>query len=252
MRPKRTALERKSGQTKAGAVCRWPAAGCLTAIRSHRRAGRERPVIMVSSSVFGIEPLLNQIEGVLKSVGWEVWMSKAGTIQVDSAHSAMVNCLHAVEDCDAFLGIITGRYGSGRDKHGVSFTHREMKLAIELDLKRWFLVQHEVVVSRSLCRSLGKVEPQLREKVQVAEAAKNPKHNEPGLKRNPHLDNWRILDMYDLAIRDGSGALEDRAGNWVQPYRTDDEAMLYVRSQLFNPLRLFPQYIPKTVKGAHP
>lgn len=55
--------------------------------------------------------------------------------------------------------------------------------------------------------------------------------------------------MYDLAIRDGSGALEDRAGNWVQSYKTDREAMLYVENQLMNPLHLFPQYIPKIVKG---
>src|SRR5206468_1058510 len=152
------------------------------------------------------------------------------------------NCLRAVEDCDAFLGIINGRYGSGRDKHGISFTHREMELAIKLGLKRWFLVQHEVVVSRSLSRALNTVKSGLR---QAAE-------KKDGLKRNPYLDNWRILDMYDLAIRDGGGALEDRAGNWVQPFKTDDEAMLYVRSQLARPKLLFPQYLVAQKQGARP
>jgi len=155
----------------------------------------------------------------------------------------LLNCLHAVEDSDAFLGIITGRYGSGRDRHGVSFTHREMELAIELGWKRWFLVQNEVVVSRSLCRALNKVQPGLRPLVEA--------HKE-GLKKNPHLDSWRILDMYDLAVRDGSGPLEDRAGNWVQPYKTDDEAMLYVRNQLLTPLWLFPQYVAAQKKGLLP
>ncbi|MGO8766221.1 MAG: DUF4062 domain-containing protein [Limisphaerales bacterium] len=184
--------------------------------------------------------MLNQIEGTLKSVGWDVWMSKAGNIEVSSDYSALGNCINAVEDCDALLGIITGRYGSGKDRYGISFTHREMEHAIKLGRKRWFLVQHEVVVARSLSKALDKVKPGLRAAVETAN----------GLKSNPYLDNWRIIDQYDMAIKDGGGPLEDRAGNWVQPYRTDDEAMLYVRNQLLNPLRLFPQYIPKIVKGA--
>lgn len=229
----------KLDKSKAGQSCCWPSVECLAAIQKHRRAGRERPVIMVSSSVFGIEPLLNQIKGVLQSAGWEVWLSDSGTLPVDSDFSAMKNCLRAVEDCDAFLGIITGRYGSGKDKHGISFTHREMELAIKLGLKRWFLVQHDVVVSRSLSRALNTVKSGLRQAVE-----KND-----GLKRNPYLDNWRILDMYDLAIRDGSGPLEERAGNWVQPFKIDDEAMLYVRSQLSRPQLLFPQYVAANQKG---
>ena len=120
MKPKPTNSKTKPSKAKAGPVCRWPSASCLATIKQQRRIGRERPVIMVSSPVFGIEPLLNQIEGVLKTSGWEVWMSKAGTLPVDSDYSAMVNCLRAVEDCDAFLGIINGRYGSGRDKYGIS------------------------------------------------------------------------------------------------------------------------------------
>jgi hypothetical protein len=242
MKQKGTESITKSSRAKAAPTCHWPSAGCLAAIKHQRRLGRERPVIMVSSSVFGIEPLLNQIEGVLKMSGWEVWMSKAGTLPVDSDYSAMVNCLRAVEDCDAFLGIINGRYGSGRDRYGISFTHREMELAIKLGLKRWFLVQHEVVVSRSLSRALNSVKPGLRQATE----------KQDGLKRNPYLDNWRILDMYDLAIRDGSGTLEDRAGNWVQPFKTDDEAMLYVRSQLARPQLLFPQYLPAQKQGAQP
>ena len=240
MKAKANQLKPKAQKNKASRKCCWPSAGCLAAIRQYRRVGRERPVMMISSSVFGIEPLLHQIEGTLKAVGWDVYMSKAGTFAVTSDHSAMGNCINAVDDCDAFLGIITGRYGSGKDKHGISFTHREMERAIKLERKRWFLVQHEVVVSRSLSKALDKVSPKLRAAVEKAN----------GLRGNPYLDNWRIIDQYDMAIKDGVGHLEDRLGNWVQPYRTDDEAMLYVRNQLLNPLHLFPQYIPRIVKGA--
>ena len=187
---------------------------------------------MVSSSVYGIRDLLSQLQGYLQSVGWEVWISDRGSVPVDSYYSALHNCLRAVEDCDAFLGIITGRYGSGRDKCGISFTHREMKHAIKHTVKRWFLVQQDVVTARSVFNALKSVVPLLCKEIDKKD----------GLRKNPHLDNVRIFDMYDLAVRDSIDPLEDRKGNWVQPFRTNDEAMLYVQNQLNNPQILLSQY----------
>lgn len=221
--------------------CCWPGQVCLEQMRKHRKQGRQRPVLMVSSSVYGIRDLLSQLQGYLQSVGWEVWISDRGSVPVDSDHSALHNCLRAVEDCDAFLGIITGRYGSGRDKCGISFTHREMKHAIKHTVKRWFLVQQDVVTARSVFNALKSVVPLLCKEIDKKD----------GLRKNPHLDNVRIFDMYDLAVRDSIDPLEDRKGNWVQPFRTNDEAMLYVQNQLNNPQILLSQYFLGRKEGAH-
>ena len=72
-------------------------------------------VIMVSSSVYGIEELLERIYAILTTIGYEVWMSHKGTLPIYSNKSAFENCLYAVEKCDLFLSIISPQYGSGKN-----------------------------------------------------------------------------------------------------------------------------------------
>ena len=68
--------------------------------------------VMVSSTVYGIEELLERIHSQLTLYGYEVWMSHSGTVQTFSSRTAFENCLEAIEKCDLFLGIITPHYGS--------------------------------------------------------------------------------------------------------------------------------------------
>lgn len=68
---------------------------------------RDKLKIMVSSTVYGIEELLDRVYTLLTSFGYEVWMSHKGTVPVFSNRTAFENCLQAVKDCDLFLGIIT-------------------------------------------------------------------------------------------------------------------------------------------------
>ena len=97
---------------------------------------KKKLTILVSSTVYGIEELLDRIYTLLTTYGYEVWMSDKGTIRVFSNRTAFQNCLAAVEKCDLFLGIITPNYGSGQDPakpSEPSITHQEMRKAIELD-----------------------------------------------------------------------------------------------------------------------
>ena len=116
----------------------------------------KKHVIMVSSTVYGIEELLERVYSLLtSSQKYDVWMSHKGTIFTASDSSAFENCLDAVEKCDLFLGFITPYYGSGRDQDGYSITHREQLMAIDLNKPRWFLVHDHVVFARSLLNDLG-------------------------------------------------------------------------------------------------
>src|SRR5579862_1638947 len=67
--------------------------------------------ILVSSAVYGIEELLEQVYALLSGFGYEVWMSHKGTLPVVPNTTAFDNCLKAVERCDLFLAIITTQYG---------------------------------------------------------------------------------------------------------------------------------------------
>ena len=91
---------------------------------------------MVSSTVYGVEELLDRVYTLLTAFGYEVWMSHKGTVPVFSTESAFKSCLAAVEKCDLFLGIITAQYGSGkeREEDALSITHQETLLLLKIEL----------------------------------------------------------------------------------------------------------------------
>lgn len=171
---------------------------------------------MVSSAVYGIENLLDQIHFVLEEHGYTVWMSHKGTFPLNYRRSNFANCLQAVNDCDLFLGIINGRYGSGRPAQGRSIVHRELIRSIRQNKPRWFLVHHDVVIARQLLRQFRFGE----------DGAPLPLR----FKKTPVLEDIRVLEMYERAIRD-EVPLERRTGNWVQTYFRHDDALRFVEAQ---------------------
>jgi len=174
--------------------------------------------VMVSSTVYGIEELLDRIYTLLTVFGYDVWMSHKGTVPVFSNLSAFENCLAAVDNCDLFLGLITPYYGSGKeeDKDQPSITHRELKRAIELNKPRWLLVHNHVDFARSLLKNLGYEGKAGRGKL--------------SLEKNRILDDLRVIDMYEEAIL-SERPMRDRQGNWVQKFRSDDDATLFATAQ---------------------
>lgn len=173
---------------------------------------------MVSSTVYGIEELLERIYSLLTEFGYEVWMSHKGTLPVFSSRSAFENCLAGVEKCNLFLGLITPHYGSGKDRHGLSITHQELRRAIELNKPRWLLAHDHVVFARSLLGNLGFAGPDGRKSLK--------------LKKNPILDDLRVIDMYEDAIRSDID-LQERQGNWVQKFTNNEDAALFASAQFF-------------------
>jgi hypothetical protein len=184
---------------------------------------KSKLTVLVSSTVYGIEELLNRVYALLTSYGYDVWMSHKGTVPVRSDRTAFENCLAAVDDCDLFLGIITPHYGSGQDTKKpdeISITHQEMRRAIELKKPRWILAHDHVIFARRLLTNLGFKDKDGRQKMT--------------LKKNPILDDLRVLDLYEEATIDADDIpLADRDGNWVQKFQNTEDGSLFVGSQFF-------------------
>jgi hypothetical protein len=144
-------------------------------------------------------------------------------VPVRSDRTAFENCLAAVDDCDLFLGIITPHYGSGQDTKKpdeISITHQEMRRAIELKKPRWILAHDHVIFARRLLTNLGFKDKDGRQKMT--------------LKKNPILDDLRVLDLYEEATIDADDIpLADRDGNWVQKFQNTEDGSLFVGSQFF-------------------
>ena len=176
-------------------------------------------IILVSSTVLGIEELLESIFALLSSLGYDVWMSYKGTIPVNSKLSNVENCLNAVRDCDLFLSIITTRYGSGIVKsHNKSITHLELEEAIRLGKPRWVLAHDHVSYTRTLLEKLGYLTSPQRAKLKLT--------------KNIVFDDMRILDMYEKAISAGID-YESKKGDWVQTYQSSSDAMLFASAQFY-------------------
>lgn len=179
--------------------------------------------ILVSSTVYGIEELLDRVYTLLTGYGYEVWMSHKGTMPVRSDRTAFENCLAAVDQCDLFLGIITPCYGSGQDPDQPdepSIMHQEMRRAIALKKPRWILAHDHVVFARSLLNNLGFHGTEGR--------------NTLKLKKKPILDDLRVLDLYEEATMNAQDIpLVDRYGNWVQKFTNTEDGSLFIGSQFF-------------------
>lgn len=173
--------------------------------------------VMVSSTVYGVEELLDRVYSLLTAFGYEVWMSHKGTVPVSSNETAFESCLKAVEKCDLFLGIITPQYGSGVDATGLSITHKEMKKAIELNKPRWFLAHDQVVFARRLLMDLGYKTQEQRSELILRKGAAS-------------ISNIKVIDLYEDATMEQL-PLDDRQGNWVQKFDRDDDANLFVVAQ---------------------
>jgi hypothetical protein len=198
--------------------------------------GTAKPKVLVSSAVFGEENLLEAIYADLDAYGYEVLMSHKGTIPVDPSVSAMESCLKAVNECDLFLGIILPRYGSGKEeKDGLSITHREAIRAIERGVPRWFLVHEHVALARQL------LEQYKDDSVKDRFALKT------GMtyKRTPLLQDLKVLDLYELAMRHDITEVSDRTGNWVQTYSEPEDARLFVNAQFRRYREVLQKHLPK-------
>lgn len=174
--------------------------------------------ILVSSTVYGSEDLLDLIYALLTRLGYEVWMSHKGTVPIFPHRHAWDDCIAAVDNCDIVLCFITKQYGSGReDPDALSITHRELRQAIRTGKPRWVLAHHDVVFARTLLKHLGFGTPEKRAKLPLRDHAV--------------IDDLRVIDMYEEAARMDTEDVKQRKGNWVQEYRTDEDASLFAQAQ---------------------
>jgi hypothetical protein len=193
---------------------------------------KQRLTIMVSSTVYGIEELLDQVYALLGGFGYEVWMSHKGTVPILPNQTALDSCLLAVQKCDLFLSIITPRYGSGIVDGQQSITHQELLKAIELDKPRWILAHDHVVFARTLLRKLGARNQQQREELLKTLGFDDDDKLKKLRKQEEHVfDDFRVIDMYEAAIRHDLKVYQDRKGNWVQKFEEHDDVNLFATAQ---------------------
>ncbi len=196
------------------------------------KTGKNRLIIMVSSTVYGIEELLDQVYALLNGFGYEVWMSHKGTVPIYPDKTAFESCLLAAERCDLFLAIITPQYGSGVVDGDLGITHQELLKAIEKNRPRWILAHAFIPFARSLFMKLGCKNAKERKAIlEKLGYVSNGDYKKLRNREKTVLDDFRVIDMYDAAIRHDISVHKDRKGNWVQKFSTPQDATLFATAQ---------------------
>lgn len=182
---------------------------------------KARPIVMVSSSVYGQESLLDSIYQLLEQFGYRVFMSHKGTFPTDPRLNTVENCLKAVQQCDFFLGIISTNYGTTKGKNELSVTHEEIKTAIKCCKPCWFVVHEHVVFAKKFLAQLG------------FKSAFGRKELFARFESKPFFTDLRLIDMYDLATRRRKESGITRV-SWVQEYNRDEDVRQFVSAQFSN------------------
>jgi hypothetical protein len=179
--------------------------------------------------------LLAQVHALLSGFGYEVWCSHKGTVRVYPNLTAFEDCMEAVRRCDLFLSIITPHYGSGKVGGGLSFTHQELLKAIQLKKPRWVLADDHVPFARSIFHKLGgKTATSRMRLLRTLGFNTGKKLKNLAAREGAVIDDFRVIDMYDAAIRHDIKVYQDRKGNWVQKYARQEDAKLFVTAQFMN------------------
>lgn len=159
--------------------------------------------IVVASSVYGYEDQLSQICGLFEQIEYMPISSHYKTMPTDPSKSNIENCLTAVENCDAFFGILRPFYGSGIIGE-TSITHEEMKKAIELKKPRWFVAHRDIRVARELFKQYR----------YLPNNSLNPDFTYLPTKL---MDDIRVIDMYNDTILNDIDPAE-RIGHWTDEF----------------------------------
>lgn len=185
--------------------------------------------VFVSSTVYDFENDLRQIFLTLDGFGYDVYMSKEGTIPLDSRLSNLINCVNGVEECDIFLGIVRPLIGSGvLEKGGRSITAQEFDQAIKLGMPRFVLADYRVEFAHNFLnlmkQGLNSI-PLNREKI-----IKDEEGTEKTIWIPNNVVHGECVEIYRLAIQNDIKPA-NRRGNWAQPYKDREDILRFIEAQ---------------------
>ena len=193
----------------------------MTAERNHIK-------VFVSSTVYDFETVLRNIFIMLDGFGYDVYMSKEGTIPLNSRLSNLVNCVNGVDECDVFLGIVRPLIGSGvLEKGARSITAQEFDRAIELGMLRVILADYRVEFAHKFLNLMDQNPddiPLNKEKIKDGKIIVKPNN----------LVHGECVDIYRSAIQNHIHPASARIGNWAQPFKDGEDILRFVEAQFKN------------------
>lgn len=203
---------------------------------------RNRIKVFVSSTVYDFETQLTQVFAMLSALGYDVYMSKKGTIPIDSTLNSFVNCVDSVRDCDVFLSFIRPLLGSGIYKGDEkSITEKEIEEAVDYGMPRFVMADYRVEYAHKFLSMMDMSPEAIPTTIdKISEEGKKKLITKiPNNLIHPHS-----VRMYRVAMRRSIQPEINRTGNWVQPfqgaaeYRELDDIKIFIDAQFRDVARI--------------
>lgn len=193
--------------------------------------------VFVSSTVYDFESTLLKIFAQLDNYGYDVYMSKEGTIPLDSRKSNLINCVDAVRECDVFLGIIRPLVGSGVLKKGErSITAQEFDQAFSMPIPHFVLADYRVEFAHKFLNLMNQSLDDIPYYTEKKEA--NSEGNIEIIRKPNLVVHAECVEMYRLAVQNHIRPASDRIGNWAQPYIDEKGILRFIEAQFKNVERI--------------
>jgi hypothetical protein len=113
-----------------------------------------QPRVFISSTYYDLKYVRSSLELFIESLGFEPVLSEKGGVPYSPSRALDESCYREVQNCDIYVLIIGGRYGSeasgskGARGHGTddyeSVTKMEYKAAVERDIPVYVLIEKSV------------------------------------------------------------------------------------------------------------
>lgn len=185
--------------------------------------------VFVSSTVYDFENQLHRVYALLDGYGYDVYMSKEGTIPLNSRLNTFVNCTKGVEECDVFVGFIRPLLGTGIPKPGeVSVTEQEFHKAFEKGMLRFVLADYKVEFAHQYLNLIGEDIsriPTFKEKTVEKDGSTIV------IQRPNRVIHPQCVALYRMVVQSNEKDFEKRVGNWVQPYKDLDDILRHLEAQ---------------------
>lgn len=102
------------------------------------------PRVFISSTWYDLRYIRENLKYFVRSLGYEPVLSEEGSVYFDPRRSAPEACLAEVPNCQMFVLIIGGRYGSAMPTTPTSVTNAEYREAVRLKIPVFALVEQSV------------------------------------------------------------------------------------------------------------
>ena len=105
-----------------------------------------KPRVFISSTFYDLRQIREDLERVIRELGYEPVRHEAGSIPYDKKDKLESSAYREVELSDIVVAVVGGRFGSeSHEEPGYSISQKELKRALERNIQVFIFIEKNVL-----------------------------------------------------------------------------------------------------------